>query len=64
MAVQYRRNLTVPEGFPSILKSFTRETLRNQVRLQVLLLTVTCEQALTCTSPLKQIVMLAASRLV
>ncbi|KAK9854797.1 hypothetical protein WJX84_003957 [Apatococcus fuscideae] len=30
MAVQYRRNLTVPEGFPSILKSFTRETLRNQ----------------------------------
>ncbi|KAK9834631.1 hypothetical protein WJX74_006184 [Apatococcus lobatus] len=30
MAVQYRRNLTIPDGFPGILKSFTRETLRSQ----------------------------------
>lgn len=33
MSGKYQKPYTIPEGFPALLKAFTREILREQVRL-------------------------------
>lgn len=37
MSSRYQQEFTIPDGFPALLKDFTREILRNQVRDAVLL---------------------------
>jgi hypothetical protein len=49
MALKYQKPFTIPEGFPEILKSFTREVLRSQVCARQAAAQQEPEQQTSCT---------------